>query len=91
MTTVVDSDGRRCGIFTDGDLRRALDRRVDVHETPISEVMTRGGRTIGPDALAVDAARLIEEYRITSLVVVDPEQRVVGALNVHDLIRAGVM
>ena len=91
MTTVVDSDGRLCGIFTDGDLRRALDRRVDVHETPISEVMTRGGRTIGPDALAVDAARLIEEYRITSLVVVDPEQRVVGALNVHDLIRAGVM
>ena len=53
--------------------------------------MTRGGRTIGPDALAVDAARLIEEYRITSLVVVDPGQRVVGALNVHDLIRAGVM
>jgi arabinose-5-phosphate isomerase len=91
MTTVVDSDGRLCGIFTDGDLRRALDRRVDVHETPIAEVMTRGGRTIGPDALAVDAARLIEEYRITSLVVVDPGQRVVGALNVHDLIRAGVM
>ncbi len=91
MTTVVDANGRLCGIFTDGDLRRALDRRIDVHGTAISEVMTRGGRTIGPEALAVDAARLVEDYRITSLVVVDAEQRVVGALNIHDLIRAGVM
>jgi arabinose-5-phosphate isomerase len=91
MTTVVDGDGRLCGVFTDGDLRRALDRRLDVHATRIGEVMTRGGRTIGPEALAVDAARLIEEHRITSLVVVDAAQRVVGALNVHDLIRAGVM
>lgn len=91
MTTVVGSDGRLAGVFTDGDLRRALDRRIDVHETLISELMTTNCKTIRPEALAADAARLIEQFRITSLVVVDAEHRVVGALNVHDLIRAGVM
>ncbi len=91
MTTVVQSDGRLAGVFTDGDLRRALDRRIDVHETLISELMTTTCKTIRPEALAADAARLIEQFRITSLVVVDAEHRVVGALNVHDLIRAGVM
>ena len=91
MTTVVDADGRLCGIFTDGDLRRALDRRVDVHATPIAEVMTVGCKTIGPQALAADAVHLLEEFRITCLVVTDADARVVGALNVHDLLRAGVM
>jgi arabinose-5-phosphate isomerase len=91
MTTVVENDGRLAGVFTDGDLRRALDRRIDVHETLISELMTSNCKTIRPEALAADAARLIEQFRITSLVVVDAEHRVVGALNVHDLIRAGVM
>lgn len=91
MTTVVDESGRLQGIFTDGDLRRALDRRIDVHATPIADLMTVNCKTVSPDALAADAARLIDEYRITSLAVVDPGQRVVGALNIHDLIRAGVM
>ena len=91
MTTVVDADGRLCGIFTDGDLRRALDRRVDVHATPIAEVMTVGCKTSGPQALAADAVHLLEEFRITCLVVTDADSRVVGALNVHDLLRAGVM
>lgn len=91
MTTVVEADDRLCGVFTDGDLRRALDRRVDVHATPIRELMTVRCRTIGPGALAADAVRLLEEHRITSLVVVDDQSRVVGALNVHDLLRAGVM
>jgi len=91
MTTVVDADGRLCGVFTDGDLRRALDSRIDVHATPIAQVMTRSCKTIGPHALAAEAVRLLEEFRITSLVVTDIDARVVGALNVHDLLRAGVV
>jgi arabinose-5-phosphate isomerase len=91
MTSVVDADGRLLGVFTDGDLRRALDRRLDVHETPMSGVMTAPCRSIGPRELAVDAVLLMEQHRITALVVVDPAGTVVGALNVHDLLRAGVM
>ena len=91
MTGIADSDGRLLGVFTDGDLRRALDRRIDVHATPMNEVMTRQCRTIGPAALAVEAVVLLERHRITALMVVDEEQRILGALNVHDLLRAGVM
>ena len=91
MTAVADSDGILLGVFTDGDLRRALDRRIDVHSTPMADVMTRQCRTIGPRALAVDAVVLMERHRITALVVVDDSHRMVGALNVHDLLRAGVM
>jgi arabinose-5-phosphate isomerase len=91
MTAVVDADRRLLGVFTDGDLRRALDKRVDVHATPMREVMTAPCRSIGPRELAVEAVLLMEKHRITALVVVDAEDRVVGALNVHDLLRAGVM
>ena len=91
MTTVVDGDGILCGVFTDGDLRRALDRRIDVHTSLIRDVMTVRCKTIPAHALAADAVRLLEEFRITSLVVTDEQSRVVGALNVHDLLRAGVM
>ncbi|MBS0375493.1 MAG: KpsF/GutQ family sugar-phosphate isomerase [Proteobacteria bacterium] len=91
MTAVASADGVLLGVFTDGDLRRALDRRIDVHATPMREVMTVSPRTIGPRALAVEAVLLMERHRITALVVVDAGQRVVGALNVHDLLRAGVM
>jgi arabinose-5-phosphate isomerase len=91
LTAIVDDGRHVLGIFTDGDLRRALDRQIDVHRTRMSEVMTRGGRTIGPAALAVEAVRLMEEHRITGLLVVDGDGRLVGALNVHDLLRAGVM
>jgi len=91
MTAVAESDGRLLGVFTDGDLRRALDHRLDVHATEMSAVMTRQCRTIGPKALAVDAVVLLERHRITALVVVNDRGHVVGALNVHDLLRAGVM
>ncbi len=91
MTSIVDADGRLLGVFTDGDLRRALDRRIDVHETPMSAVMTTPCRSIGPRELAVDAVLVMEKQRITALVVVDAAGTVVGALNVHDLLRAGVM
>jgi arabinose-5-phosphate isomerase len=91
MTAIVDGDGRLAGIFTDGDLRRALDRNVDIRATPMQSVMTRQGKTIGPQALAAEAVRLLEQFKINALVVVADDGRVVGALNIHDLLRAGVM
>lgn len=91
MTAVMDSAGRLLGVFTDGDLRRAVDRETDIHRTPMREVMTSGVKTIGPKALAAEAVRLLEQFKITALLVVDERDVVVGALNVHTLFRAGVM
>ena len=91
LAAVVDAVGSVLGVFTDGDLRRALDRRVDVHATTMGEVMTAGARTIGPRELAATAAHLMETHRVTALLVVDAGQKLVGALNVHDLMRAGVV
>ncbi len=92
VTAVVDGDGVLLGLYTDGDLRRTLgDRSIDVHATPIAEVMTRDPVTIGSEALAVEAARLMETRKINALLVLDAQRRVVGALNVHDLLRARVV
>ncbi len=91
MTAIVDSAGRLAGIFTDGDLRRVLDRGIDVHRTPMSEVMTASCRTIAPGVLAAEAVYMLQHHKINALLVVDDQQLVVGALNVHDLLRAGVM
>jgi arabinose-5-phosphate isomerase len=91
MTVVVDHDERILGVFTDGDLRRALDRQIDVHTTVMSAVMTAPARTIGPRELAAEAVHLMEVHRITALPVGDANGRLVGALNVHDLLRAGVV
>lgn len=91
MTVVRDADGRLAGIFTDGDLRRALDRGVDVRSASIDELMTAGGKTARPDMLAAEALKIMEDNRISALVVVDCEHRAIGALNMHDLLRAGVM
>ena len=92
MTAVVDRDGRLLGLYTDGDLRRSLDdAEVDLRTTRIEQVMTRAPRTIHADALAVEAAQLMEAHKISGLLVVDAGQRVVGALNIHDLLRARVV
>ena len=91
MTVVVDPEERILGVFTDGDLRRALDRQIDVHATAMSTVMTAHARTIGPRELAAEAVHLMEVHRITALPVSDANGRLVGALNVHDLLRAGVV
>lgn len=91
MTVVVDSDDRILGVFTDGDLRRTLDKRIDVHSTPMRVVMTPSCKTIGPRALAAEAIHLMETHRITALPVADAQGRLIGALNVHDLFRAGVV
>lgn len=91
MTAVVDGGDRVVGVFTDGDLRRALDARIDVHGVDMSRVMTSGGLSLGPRELAARAARQMESHRVTALLVIDDEKRLIGALNVHDLMRAGVV
>ncbi len=91
MTAVLDGDGKVSGIFTDGDLRRALDRAADLHRTRMDDVMTRNAKSVSGEMLAAEAVHLMEEYRITSLLVVDADGRAIGALNVHDLMRAGVV
>jgi arabinose-5-phosphate isomerase len=91
MTAIIDETRRVLGVFTDGDLRRALDAAVDLHTTRMEQVMTRHAKTVRPTTLAAEAVHLMETHRITALVVVDAERRIVGALNVHDLLRAGVV
>ena len=91
MTTVVNAAGTLTGIFTDGDLRRTLDKSVDVHTTPIQDVMTRNGKTIRADHLAAEALNIMEEMKINALPVTDANGTLVGAINMHDLLRAGVI
>jgi arabinose-5-phosphate isomerase len=91
MTAIVDGDRRLLGIFTDGDLRRAMDAGKNVHETGMSEVMHRDCLTARPDTMAAEAVHILEENQITALLVTDESGVLVGALNIHDLFRAGVM
>lgn len=91
MTAVVDDKDNLQGIFTDGDLRRILDQRIDVHETTIDQVMTRGPVTISPDVLAAQGLKVMEDRKINGLFVVDDRNKLIGALNMHDLLKAGVM
>ncbi len=91
MTVIVDENERILGVFTDGDLRRALDRHTDVHTATMRDVMTSPGKTIGPQELAAEAVHRMEVHRITALPVADEQGRLLGALNVHDLFRAGVV
>jgi arabinose-5-phosphate isomerase len=91
MTVVVGGEERMLGVFTDGDLRRSLDSQIDVHKTLMSEVMTAPGKRIGPRELAAEAVHLMELHRITALAVTDARGVLVGALNIHDLMRAGVV
>jgi arabinose-5-phosphate isomerase len=90
MTAVVDPDLHVLGVFTDGDLRRALDRAVNFQSTRMDEVMTSGAKSVRPTTLAAEAVHLMETHSITSLIVLDSDEKIVGALNVHDLLRAGV-
>ena len=92
MTAIVDADRRLLGIFTDGDLRRAVDNNnIDLRTTPVTSLMTVNPKTIAADKLAIEAARLMEAHKIHALLVVDASERVVGALNIHDLLRARVV
>lgn len=91
MTAVVSGEGTVIGIFTDGDLRRTLERGADVRSTALGEVMTCNPRTIGPEALAVEAVEVMERLRINQLLVVGSNGRLAGALNMHDLMQAKVI
>lgn len=91
MTVVADAAGRPLGIFTDGDLRRTLEKGIDVRSARIADVMTAGPRHIGPDALAVEAAEMMERMRISQLLVLDDDGRLAGALTTHDLMLAKVI
>jgi len=91
ITAVIDQDGRVAGIFTDGDLRRTLQKGVRVEGTTVMQVMSRGPRTITEEKLAVEAVQIMEEHKVNQLLVVDDAQRLIGALNMHDLFRAKVI
>jgi len=91
MTAVVDEHQRVVGIFTDGDLRRTLDRQTDIHHILIAEIMTTHCKTIAPTCLAVDALTMMQTFKINALLVVNERNVLIGALNMHNLLRAGVV
>lgn len=91
MTAVTDAQGRVAGIFTDGDLRRMLEKNLDVHVTPIGSVMTRSCRAVDERMLAAEAMQIMETQKINALLVVDENNKLLGALNMHDLLRAGIV
>jgi arabinose-5-phosphate isomerase len=91
LVVIVDEAGQTLGIFTDGDLRRAFEKRIDLQTGAIDSVMHAGPRTISPDRLAVEAVEMMERYRINALLVADEDGRLLGALNMHDLFTAKVI
>ncbi len=91
MTAIVDDHNKVLGIFTDGDLRRALDRHIDIQQTTIGEVMTPDCRTVGAHDLAAEVVKLMDDHKINAVLVTDADNQLVGALNMHSLLRAGVV
>lgn len=91
FTCVIDDQGRLAGVYTDGDLRRTLDQFHDLRSVRVDDVMTRPGKRIGPNVLAAEAVKVMEDNRITALAVVDEEQRPIGAIHMHDLLASGVI
>ena len=91
MTAIVDDNMNILGIYTDGDLRRTLDTGADIRTTIIRDVMHKNCKTTSADVLAAEALRLLEENKITSLLVADEDNALIGALNIHDLFREGLM
>jgi arabinose-5-phosphate isomerase len=91
MTTVVDAGGVLAGLFTDGDLRRALDHGIDIRSTAIETVMNRNSKTVVPQMLAAEALNIMDNFKISALVVVDAHNHPIGAVHMHDLLRAGLV
>jgi arabinose-5-phosphate isomerase len=79
------------GVYTDGDLRRTLNKPIDIHHVKVSDVMTSNCQTVSPEMLAAEALQLMDEKKINGLLVIDESQQLIGAFNMHDLLRAGVM
>ncbi|MBT8127660.1 MAG: KpsF/GutQ family sugar-phosphate isomerase [Gammaproteobacteria bacterium] len=91
MTGIIDKDGRVLGIYTDGDLRRTLDKNIDLQQTRIDQVMTANCKTVDAHDLAAKVLKLMEDHKINGALVIDREKHIIGALNMHDLLRAGVV
>jgi arabinose-5-phosphate isomerase len=91
MTAVTDNDGQVVGIFTDGDLRRVIAQRVDVHTTKLADFMTINCKTGRPEMLAAEILTLMQRHKINALLITDSDQQLIGAVNMHDLLRAGVV
>lgn len=91
MTGVIDDNNNLLGVFTDGDLRRALDNQVDIHKSTVEQVMTPKSVTMIKGKLAVDALNLMQQYKISAMFIVDDEQKPVGAIKMHTLLKAGVV
>jgi arabinose-5-phosphate isomerase len=91
FAAITDSSGQLSGIFTDGDLRRIIDAKVNVHDTKVQDVMTKHCKTITPNALAVEALNLMEQHKISGLIAIDENRIPVGAANIQDLLKAGIM
>jgi len=91
MTTVLTAEGELAGIYTDGDLRRTIEAQVNIHETAISEVMTKDCTTIRQGVLAFEALKVMEDNKINGLIITDEQHKAVGAINMYDLLKAGVV
>ena len=91
MTAIVDTEQHVLGIYTDGDLRRTLAKKLDFNATPVRDVMSSSPRCIGPESLAAEAVQMMEQYNISQMLVVDEQNKLVGALNMHDLLHAKVI
>jgi arabinose-5-phosphate isomerase len=91
MTAIVDDKGNMTGIFTDGDLRRVLSQTIDIHTSPIADHMTAECKTAHPDMLAAEVLAIMQQHKINALLILDDDQSLVGAINMHDLLRAGVV
>lgn len=91
MTTVIGDDGKLAGLFTDGDLRRILDQRLDIHTTAIERVMTVNCITAKAEMLAAEALNIMQQKKINGLIILNDQQEPIGAMNMHDLLRAGVL
>ncbi|MDT8282188.1 MAG: KpsF/GutQ family sugar-phosphate isomerase [Gammaproteobacteria bacterium] len=91
MTAIVDTQNTVVGLYTDGDLRRSLDKNIDVRSTAISDVMTKNCRTTTTDVLAASIVKLMEDHGINGLLVTDENNKLIGAFNMHDILRAGII
>jgi arabinose-5-phosphate isomerase len=91
MTAIVDAQDKVLGLYTDGDLRRSLDKNIDVRSTAISDVMTKNCKTTTADELAATIVKMMDDHGINGLLVTDKDNKLIGAFNMHDLLRAGIM
>jgi arabinose-5-phosphate isomerase len=91
ITAIINQDKQVSGIFTDGDLRRMLEKNLDIHQTKVKDVMTPHCHVIKDNILAAEAMKIMQQKTINALLIVDEQQRLSGALNMHDLIRAGIV